>query len=145
MADEPVDTENTFNNLTINNKTVSEITNNSNNKIVDSIIIGNTIIYQRNESNVSEKINTQFVESKSELWLQDINGNGLRGKNIIYQACDNNTLTTFTKNSSFDGGTFLSPTNIKCVVFEGDEEYNGCSHENSNFKGCRGSIPSPKG
>jgi hypothetical protein len=96
------------------------------------------------ETTVNEKIDTQFIENKMELWLQDINGNDLEGKLITYQACDNNTLTTFTKNSGVGGGTFLSPTNIKCVVFAGDEEYNGCSYENSNFKGCGGSIPNPK-
>lgn len=40
-----------FNNLIINNKTVSEITNNSNNKIIDSILMNGNIIYQRNENN----------------------------------------------------------------------------------------------
>lgn len=47
------DDEKEFHHLIINNKTVSEITNNSNNnKIIDSISMNGNIIYQRNEDNV---------------------------------------------------------------------------------------------
>lgn len=136
MADEPVATGSTFNNLTINNKTVSEITNNSNNKIVDSIIMGNTIIYQRNKSSVSGKIDTEFIYH-SGIFLVDIDGNGLGGKEIKYQANYNNQLVTYTHITQENGYTYidyLGDSNLKCVLFEGDEEYNSCLYENSNYR-----------
>lgn len=130
MADELVGTGSTFNNLTINNKTVSEITNNSNNKIVDSIIMGNTIIYQRNEE---EKIDTNFVFTHSEVLLQDVNGNGLMNKTVIAKVCSNNGIETVTITTGVDGITNLLTNKVKEITFGGDNEYNGCSYINPRF------------
>ena len=129
MADEPVGTGSTFNNLTINNKTVSEITNNSNNKIVDSIIMGNTIIYQRNEK---EKIDTTIRSVHSELWLEDINGNGLMNKTVIAKICSNSIIETISITTG-QNGLIGRQFDIKEVTFEGDYEYNGCSYINPVF------------
>ena len=138
MVDEPVGTGNTFNNLTINNKTVSEIINNSNNKIVDkivdSIVMSNTVIYQRNEDNVSEKIDTAFGFSLNAVLLQDVNGTGLMNKTVIAQKCSENGVETVTIITGVDGTINLMVRDIKEVTFEGDDEYNGCSYINPSFK-----------
>lgn len=137
-----IDNNKNFTTLTINNKIVTEITNNSNNKIIDSISMNDNIIYQRqNNIHVNKKIDTDFIYHTG-VFLVDIDGNGLGGKEIKCQTNYGNQLVTYTHITQENGYTYINSVlgdpSLKCILFEGDEEYNSCLYENSNYRPGKG-------
>ena len=113
---------------TIGNKEVKSLT--LNNKEVKSILrtIDNTIIYEKGGGG-SGKIDTQivpiFIGVRPRYFLQDINGNGLNDK-TVYDIYSGGVNTYITRNSMYDG--YILAYIMGELVFEGDDQYNGCRY-----------------
>ena len=107
-----------------------------NDKEVQSIVISSNgaIIYEKSGSS---KIATEIILSQrvnqalNMMKLQDVNGNGLGGKEVklYYDGEELSSSTTSTKSGRV--GTFvMQNSNHWCVKFEGDNDYESCIYMN---------------
>ncbi len=94
-----------------------------NNKDVDSLKIGTTVLWQKTSPTPTTKLATHLTKSGSYLYLYDENNTALASKPIkVYR--NGNYRTTSTTNSSGR----ISYSSKDTYVFEEDDTYYGCTY-----------------